>query len=276
MENERNLRVKFWGVRGSIPTPATENLGYGGNTTCVEVRSGENILIIDAGTGVRNLGLALQREFEGVPLSLDFLLTHFHWDHIQGLPFFAPLYGPSNEFTFYAAGRPERIHEILVGQMSSPYFPVGFGFLKAKLEFAEVQMNAFRRGPFTVHPFPMNHPNGAYGYRIEKDGSTFVHASDLEPGDAEMDRVLREYAQNADVLVIDAQYTPEEYQTKRGWGHCTWLEAAGIARECKVDQLVLFHHDPGHDDGAMDRIVEQARTHFDNTVAARENCEIYV
>lgn len=274
MENERSSRVKFWGVRGSIPTPGVENQGYGGNTTCVEISSGDDILIIDAGTGVRNLGLSLQHTLAGAPCKVSFLMTHFHWDHIQGLPFFMPLYAPSSEIAFYAGRPPERVHEILEGQMSEPYFPVSFKFLRAKRSFEEAPASGFRQGSFSVHSFPLNHPQGAHGYRIEKDGVAVVHASDLEPGDAKLDRVLHEHAQNAKVLIIDSQYTPEEYPSKRGWGHGTWLESTRIARECKVEQLVLFHHDPSHNDRTMDRLVEEARHHFENTVAAKEHCEI--
>ncbi len=277
MDNQRNLRIKFWGVRGSIPTPTQENLGYGGNTTCLEVRCGEQVLIIDAGTGVRNLGASLLREVAGSPLNLSFLFTHFHWDHIQGLPFFGPLYIPSNKISFHAAGGgPARLQEILGGQMSAPYFPVSFEFLTARQHFEEAPKSGFRCGDCSVYPFPLNHPQGAHGYRIEVDGQVFVHASDFEPGDPVLDQVLREFARNADLLVIDSQYTPEEYVTKRGWGHGTWLESTSIARECNVGQLVLFHHDPSHDDRFLDQIVENARAHFENTTAAREGLEIEI
>jgi len=270
MENDFRIRLKFWGVRGSIATPVMENLGYGGNTTCVEVRTPGDLLIIDGGTGLRNLGLTLQEEFAGRTCSLSFLMTHFHWDHIQGLPFFAPLFSPSTEVTFRTSRSPEEIKEILGGQMTDPYFPVDFELAPAKKQYAELNSGPFRQGGLTVHPFPLNHPQGGTGYRIEKDGAVVVHASDLEHGDPRLDRVLREYAQDADVLVFDAQYTPEEHESKRGWGHSTWREATRVARDCHVGQLVLFHHDPGHNDAFIDEIVNEARRYVENTVAARE------
>ena len=270
MENGSRLQVKFWGVRGSIPTPTAENLGYGGNTTCVEIRTSAGIFVIDAGTGIRNLGLKLQRESAGSPCSVAMLLTHFHWDHIQGLPFFTPLYSPSNEVTFHSCRAPEQIQELLEGQMSKPYSPVKFELLGAKRRCVDTSSEAFRHNGLTIRPFPMNHPQGACGYRIEQDGAVIVHASDLEHGDPKMDRILRDHAENADMLIIDAQYTPEEYESKRGWGHSTWLEATRVARDAEVKQLVLFHHDPAHDDRAIDEIVASARRHFENTVAARE------
>jgi phosphoribosyl 1,2-cyclic phosphodiesterase len=268
MGNDFRLQVKFWGVRGSIPTPTAANLGYGGNTTCLEVRSPTGVVIIDAGTGIRNLGIALQNEFHNTPCNLTMLLTHFHWDHIQGLPFFVQLYSAANEITFLSGRRPEEMQEILEGQMSSPYFPVNFELLAAKRRF--VAAEPFRQDQLKIYPFPMNHPQGSCGYRIELDGAAIVHASDLEHGDPHLDGVLREHAQKADLLIIDAQYTPEEYQSKRGWGHSTWLEATRVARECGVRQLVLFHHDPSHDDAQVDEILCCARRNFENTVAAKE------
>ena len=270
MENGLRLQLKFWGVRGSIPTPTPENLGYGGNTTCIEVRTSAGIFIIDGGTGIRNLGLALQQEFHGSPCSLEILLTHFHWDHIQGLPFFTPLYSPANEITFHASRTPAQTEELLEGQMSSPYFPVKFEFLAAKRRFVDINSECFRHNSLKIYPFPLNHPQEAFGYRIEQDGAVIVHASDLEHGDSKLDRVLRDHAQNADMLIMDAQYTPDEYEMKRGWGHSTWLEATRVARDCAVKQLILFHHDPAHTDLEMDQIVASARCHFENTVAATE------
>ena len=274
MENSFRIRAKFWGVRGSIPTPAMENLGFGGNTTCIEIRSGEEIFVIDGGTGTRKLGLSLERLYAGAPCKLSFLMTHFHWDHIQGLPLFTPLYSPVNEVTFLSCLEPDDTRRILEGQMTSPYFPVDFEAMGAKRRFEGVTSSPMRRGPLSLQAFPLNHPQGSNGYRIEKDGAVVVHASDFEHGNQKYDRILRDHAQNADLLIMDAQYTPEEYESRKGWGHSTWLEAARVARDCKVKQLVLFHHDPSHSDQIMEQIVSDARRHFENTVAARELDEV--
>jgi phosphoribosyl 1,2-cyclic phosphodiesterase len=274
MDSDFRLRLRFWGVRGSIATPQPDNLGFGGNTTCLEIRLPNNeIVIIDGGTGLRYLGLSLMQEFADQKLSLRILMTHFHWDHIQGIPFFAPLYVPGNEVAFYSEHPGEQLRETLEGQMSSPYFPVRFEHMAARRSFVQMPPD-LRIGGATIHAFQMNHPQGASGYRIERDGAVIVHASDLEHGDAKFEKILLDHAQNADVLIYDAQYTPEEYESKIGWGHSTWVEAVRIAREAKVKKLVLFHHDPGHDDRFMEALVDQARKHFENTEAAKQGREI--
>ncbi len=271
MVRDFRMRLRFWGVRGSIPTPLIENLEYGGNTACVEIRlpSGE-VFIFDGGTGIRELGLLLSREFTRHPISLNLFLTHFHWDHIQGIPFFAPLYSEQNRVVFYGHGALGHPEKMLFGQMQAPYFPLGLDRAAAKKEFVEMESQDLKFGSVTIRPFPLNHPQGALGYRIERNGAVIVYATDLEHGDARLDRVLREHAEGADILIYDAQYSPEEYQTHRGWGHSTWLEAVRVAADAKVGQLILFHHDPSHDSTVIREIVAAGRRHFPSTLAARE------
>lgn len=272
-----SIRLRFWGVRGSIPTPVIENLGFGGNTACVEVRlpSGE-ILIIDGGTGARQLGEELMREAAGMSLNLHFFLTHFHWDHIHGIPFFLPLYASQNAVTFYAMTAPVLTAEYLAGQLSGPYFPIDTKFLLARREYIDITGREFRFGGSRITSFPLNHPQGCYGYRIQQGSSTLVFASDFEHGNPEFDRILLDAAQGADVLICDAQYTPEEYENCRGRGHSTWLEATRVAAQAGVRRLILFHHDPSHDDDAMRRILANARREFPETFLATELDEIQV
>jgi len=274
MEGGPVLRLKFWGVRGSIPTASRGHLGYGGNTTCLEVRSRDGIIIIDAGTGLRDLGKQLESESDGSNIQLHFLMTHFHWDHLQGLPYFAPLYSPAADIVFHSAHPPEQLRKTLEGQMVNPYYPVDLDYCGSRKTFVDIGRDTFRDCGVSVHPFSLHHPQGATGYRIESQGKVITHASDLEHGDEKLDKTLREYAQNADVLIYDAQYTPEQYPSKKGWGHSTWLEATRVAQECKVGRLVLFHHDPDHDDTAMNEILNNSRTHFENTDVATEGWEI--
>ncbi len=255
------LTARFWGVRGSIPTPQAGYLGVGGNTSCVEVRAADGTtLVLDAGTGIRALGYALAAEAAGEARTIHVLLSHFHWDHLQGLPFFAPLFVGGNEVVFYAATADDRLDRLLHGQMCFPYFPVPFDDLAASTRTVAVREGEdFQIGPMTVRAFPVNHPQGAHGYRIECGGATLVYATDHEHGVASCDVGLLEAARGADVLISDAQYTPDEYRLRAGWGHTTWEKAAELARDAGVGKLYLFHHDPAHDDAALARICECAR-----------------
>ena len=268
------MRLKIWGVRGSTPTPEIENLAYGGNTSCIEIRSDSNqVYIFDGGSGVRNLGQALMAEAKDEKLSVHMFLTHYHWDHIQGIPFFAPLYRSENEMSFYASCALGSVQERRQGQMSRPYFPVNMD-QRTHPNFVEFDTRDLRVGDLVIHPFPLNHPQGAYGYRIASGPRVVVYATDLEHGHPELDRVLRDYCQQADILIYDSHYTPEEYEAHRGWGHSTWLEATRVARDTGVKQLILFHHDPARDDQMVWQVVQQARLEFENTIAAKESWSI--
>jgi phosphoribosyl 1,2-cyclic phosphodiesterase len=269
---EPRVRLRFWGVRGSTPTPQVENLTFGGNTSCVEIRTaGNECIIFDAGSGIRNLGQCLMKEAAGEPIGVKLFLTHFHWDHIQGIPFFAPIYGPQNSIAFYTGVEGRTLQETLEGQMAKPYFPVDFAQVAAAREFHSIERGgAVEADGLRIIPFPLNHPQHASGYRIEADGIAIVYATDYEHGDAQLDRTLRDYSAGADVLICDAQYTPAEYEKHRGWGHSTWLNAVQVARDAAVGQLFLFHHDPAHDDQQMMRITEESRRQFENTTAAWE------
>lgn len=267
------MRIVFRGVRGSLPAPYAENLEYGGNTACVEVRSSDGeIVAIDAGTGLRDMGVSLMDEFGRKRIDIQILLSHYHWDHIQGIPFFDPLFKSGNLIRFFGPGQnPEKA---VAGQMRHPYFPIDFRETRSRKEFVPVQSGSLTVGSLKIHPFRLNHPQGATGYRIESEEGTITYASDLEHGHEECDRILREYAQNSDVLIYDSQYTPEEYERHRGWGHSTWLEATLVAGDADVGQLVLFHHDPAHSDSDCDEIAKQAVRHFPDTIVAKEGLVI--
>jgi phosphoribosyl 1,2-cyclic phosphodiesterase len=269
------MQLHFWGVRGSIATPARGNSGYGGNTACLDVRlpTGE-ILIFDCGTGLRDLGLYLHKT-HSPENELRIFFTHFHWDHMQGIPFFLPLYSPANRVIFSSSLPPEELRQLLRGQMTAPYFPVPFDFMPAQQEFLQIGQEGQQVGNFKVTPFSLHHPQGCSGYRIEANGATIVYASDHEHGDESTDRALRQHAANADILIYDAQFTPDDYGPHKGWGHSTWLEATRVARDANVSKLVLFHHDPSRTDVEVDALVENARREFPNTMAAREKHNFY-
>lgn len=264
------LRLKLWGVRGSIPTPVTANLGYGGNTLCIEVRyAGLPPIIFDGGSGLRELGIALAREFPA-GAACHIFFTHFHWDHIQGVPFFIPIYHPGWQVNYHSVHEPEVLEGYLMDQMRAPYFPVSMPAALAARTYARVPEKGTRIGDLRITPFALHHPNGAHGYRLDAAGHSIVFAFDHEHGDETVDRGLIKHAAGADILIYDAQYTVEEYEARKGWGHSTWVQAVRIAKAAGVKQLILIHHDPMHADDAIARIVEQAQDLFPNTVGAAE------
>lgn len=271
------MKLRFWGVRGSAATPGPMTLGYGGNTACVELQAeGADVVVFDGGTGIRELGLDLLARSGGSPLRVHLFLTHFHWDHIQGIPFFIPLFSPKNQVTIYSSEFSAPLREALRGLMAVPYFPVQFETLAAQIELVELKGAARTVGSLTVRPFETNHPQGACAYRVDADGSSAVYSPDREHGDARLDQEMLEGCRGAGVVVVDSQYTPEEYETHRGWGHSTWAESAKLARAAGVKRLVLFHHDPGHTDDFLDRIQEDARREFPETWVAREGWTLEV
>jgi phosphoribosyl 1,2-cyclic phosphodiesterase len=269
--NLKPLELTFWGVRGSIPTPFPENLGFGGNTACIAIRFGDQpLLIFDGGSGIRSLGNTLMGSLKTQEIDFHLFLTHFHWDHIQGIPFFSPMYHPNSRTTIYSGEEPERLHHILARQMEPPYYPVPMPSTEPNVAYRRIESEGKHVGDVFVRPFPLHHPNGAFGYRIESPGACVVYASDHEHGNAETDSHLRQWAEGADLLIYDAQYTPDEYESHRGWGHSTWRKGVELAREAKVGQLVLFHHDPLRSDHQLAAIVRQAQAEFEHTMAATE------
>lgn|GEM_PF-63563 len=266
------MRIKFWGTRGSVPTPEPNMIKYGGDTACVEVRIGRQILILDAGTGLRKLGAVLgaDPEWDG---KLHLLLSHTHWDHIQGFPFFGPIFQNGAEITIRGAFRADfRLDECLEGLMSNLYFPVRFGELPSTIRFQEMVEETITIAGAQITSRSLNHPQGCFGYRIDDGRHVVVYATDTEPLVDKPNERLIELASGADILIHDAQYTPEEYaRSRRGWGHSTWKDAVAVATEARVKTLVLFHHDPYHDDDMVDNMVLDARNFFPNTMgAARE------
>ena len=271
------MQVKFWGVRGSTPTPQAENLRYGGNTSCVEVRVGDQIYIFDCGTGFRVLGHELEREFGDRPFAAHVFVSHFHWDHIQGMPFFRPLYdSPHSQFSFHSSSRTRSLEQVMAEQMAAPYFPVNLDQMRARRDFYDIQKGCLDMdNGVRIKTAWLNHPQGCLGFRLETKEGVLVYATDNEPGDPVFDANVRKLAAGADVLIYDAQYLPEEYEARRrGWGHSHWREAIDIVMESGTKELVLFHHDPAHDDACIDQVVEEARNYYPQVQAAAEGMEI--
>jgi phosphoribosyl 1,2-cyclic phosphodiesterase len=273
------MRIKFWGVRGSTPTPQPENLRYGGNTSCVEVRIGDRIYVLDCGTGFRVLGHQLGSEFGDRPFSAHIFVSHFHWDHIQGIPFFRPLYeSPQSQFSFHCSSRTRSLKQVMTEQMASPYFPVDLNQMRARRGFYELDTGQVTLDDgVQVRTAWLNHPQGCMGFRFETKDGVLVYATDNEPGDAAFDKAVRKLAEGADILIYDAQYLPEEYEARRrGWGHSHWREAVNIVTESGAKELVLFHHDPDHDDVCIDKVVKEARNYYPKVRAASEGMEMHL
>ena len=273
-------RIKFWGTRGSIAVPGPKTLRYGGDTTCVELRADNEVIVLDAGSGIRPLGVALQKEFRERPINLSLLITHAHWDHIQGFPFFKPAYDPKNEIRilgFDGAGATFR--EIMTEPMRSPFFPITMRELSAKMEITKLTEMKFSLGKVDVHAAFVNHPGVCAGYRLfTSTGSVaflpdhepyefFLHAAGGKPPTPEQAKEIAtneharlvKFLRGSEILVLDSQYTDKEYQTHIGWGHGSISSAVTLALEAEVQALLLFHHDPGHGDDVVDTMVQSAR-----------------
>lgn len=272
--------VRFWGVRGSIACPGQRYQRYGGNTSCVEVRLGERLVIFDCGSGLRPLGEALQAEADasGQPIDADIFLSHAHVDHIQGLPFFPPLFRPENRFRIWAGHLADgiKVRDVLSKYMAAPLFPV-----PPEIFAADVTFNDFRAGETlrvlpgaTLRTAPLNHPQGSTGYRIDFQGRSFCYVTDTEHQEGGLDQNILELVAGADVMVYDSTYSDAEYPRYRGWGHSTWEECLRVADKAGVEQVVLFHHDPGHDDTKMDAIAAAAADRRPGTLVAREGLEL--
>ena len=270
------MRVRFWGTRGSVPTPGPTTVRYGGNTSCVEMRTDAGTLFIfDSGTGIRELGLHLARQ--GGTLSAHLMLGHTHWDHISGFPFFSPAFVPGNRLVIYGARDLDRsLRDVLAGQMHYTYFPVPLGDLRADIEFTELEEGKIRIEDAVVRTHYLNHTAVCMGYRLEADGASVAYITDHEPyGVVEDglrrgfvhggDRRLIEFVRGVDLLIEDAQYTPEEYAARRGWGHGSMDYVTDVAIEAGVRRLALFHHEPTHPDDDIDRMVASSRARAGET-----------
>jgi len=266
--------VRFWGVRGSIAAPGPATARYGGNTSSIEVRCGARLLLLDAGTGIRYLGGALARE---APIDADILFTHTHFDHVCGLPFFKPFFQPENRFRLWAGhlGEGLTLHRVLREFMMAPLFPVPPDVFKAAIEYRDFKggetLPLHGAPEITVRTARLNHPDGATGYRIEYAGKSVCYITDTEHVPGKPDRNVLGLIEGADIVIYDCMYTDEEYaRAYVGWGHSTWQEAVRLCKAARVKKLVVFHHDPDHDDDRMDAIGRAVAAAMPGAVVARE------
>jgi CheY-like chemotaxis protein/phosphoribosyl 1,2-cyclic phosphodiesterase len=273
------MRIRFWGTRGSLAKPGPDTVRYGGNTSCVEVRAADGTLIVlDCGTGAHDLGQALIAPGER-PRRGHLLISHTHWDHIQGFPFFGPLFTEDTEWDVYAPrGLSRSLEATLAGQMQYAYFPITLDQMAATIRYHDIEEGAFEAGGVRVIARYMNHPAVTLGYRLEADGVALVYATDHEPhsrhqaaGHHEDQRHI-DFLQGADLVIHDAQYTEAEYPAKMTWGHCPATQAVDFAVAARARWLALFHHDPARDDDAVDRLVEVCRA---RARAARNSLDVF-
>jgi phosphoribosyl 1,2-cyclic phosphodiesterase len=281
MAMQEFLSIRFWGVRGSIACPGIHTVRYGGNTPCLEMCMGPHRLIFDGGTGLRGLGQELRQQ---QPISAHMFFTHTHWDHIQGFPFFEPAFVGGNTFHIYNASSPDSrsIQRRLNDQMLHPNFPVPLQIMRGDLHFHDLPFGEIVTldDQLTVENAPLNHPGGSTGYRVNWQGLAVAYLTDTEHYPDHLDANVLHLARQADVMIYDATYSDEEYHdplnSKVGWGHSTWQEAVKIAQAAGVKQLVLFHHDPSHDDDYLDHIASQLEMVFPNGSLAREGLTIHL
>ena len=271
-------RIKFYGVRGSISVSGRKYQEFGGNTTCVLLEGPRRSVIFDAGTGIRELGKEMIKDPRiGVERDCLIAFSHFHWDHIQGLPFFLPAYDSKRKFTISAIGR-ERYGKDLRGifatQMQEEYFPVSLDGMGANWKFLQTAVDHFVMDNAFVRTLKHGHPGGAYSYRVhDSSGKVVVFCTDIEHGER-LDPDIVAFARGADILIHEGQYTPEELTAKRGWGHSSWEQAVQVAEEAQVPRLVITHHDPDHDDEFLLDIEQQCQSRLPGAVLAREGMEI--
>jgi phosphoribosyl 1,2-cyclic phosphodiesterase len=264
-----NFSLRCWGVRGSTPTPGQKTLRYGGETSCFELRAGDALVLIDCGSGARNLGMDL---CSAGTRSFDLLFTHTHLDHICGLPFFKPAYDPNFSVTAWAGHFQDDtcLMDIVSRIMSPPIFPVAAKTLKA-VEFKTFRAGDVlpRRDELVIRTIRLNHPGGACGYRFDFKGKSICIITDHEHGDPDVDAALPAFVEGADIMIYDAMYTDAEYEKFKGWGHSTWQKAVELAKTANVKTPVLFHHDPTRSDEALDEIGLAAKAVHPGTLVAR-------
>ena len=264
--------VKFWGVRGSVACPSAAHIRYGGNTSCVEVAAGDHRFILDAGTGIRALGkMFLKSDVRTIWL----LLSHTHWDHINGFPFFRPAYDPERRMHILAGHLKHKglsIEGVLCQQMREPVFPVPLDAMKAIVECEDFDAgDSFELFPgVRLRTVPLNHPNGATGYRIEHAGKAACYITDTEHVPGQPNGDILNLIEGADLVIYNSTYTEPEFAEHVGWGHSTWNEGMRLCRMAGAKQLAIFHHDPDHEDDVMDRIEAEAQAAWPGTVVTRE------
>jgi len=261
--------IRVWGARGSIPTPGESTIKYGGNTSCLEIRCGDELIIFDAGTGIRELGLKLVKEKK---TKAHLFFSHLHWDHIQGFPFFLPFYKEGNEFDIYAEKKDVgTLQELLSFQMKHPFYPVPLKDMASKMTFNDIGNDCkILIGDAVITSYRANHPDGCLSYRIDYNGKSVTYSTDTEHN-SKIDENIYKAALNTDVFIYDCNFTEEEYLKRKGWGHSTWVEGIKIAKAANVKKFIMWHHDSLHNDEFISNLEKEVQKSFPNSYAAYES-----
>ncbi|MDK2818761.1 MAG: MBL fold metallo-hydrolase [Spirochaetota bacterium] len=271
------MKITFWGVRGTLPTPDLDKMKTGGNTTCVEVRINNNIIIFDAGTGIVNLGRSLLKEFEGKQLPTIYIfLTHTHWDHLDGFPFFSVLFCKDVQVKIYGPmGKNRRLEELICTQMDDDFCPISYTKLPAFIDYFEIGEEEIQLpNDIKIISKKHIHPGGAYSYRLEHNNKVFVFNTDIEHYNTRLDQRVVEISQDADLMVHDAQYTEDQIEDHIGWGHSTWQQAVEVANLANVKMLGLTHHDLERTDKEINVLEKKVKKVFENSFFCREKMSI--
>lgn len=269
-----DFQVIFWGVRGSLPVPGPDTVIFGGNTSCVQVQIGKRLFILDAGTGIFKLGQELIKRNEQI--YGDIFITHTHWDHIQGFPFFGPAFKKGNHFTLYGQSKVDLpFIDLMKGQMMYDHFPVSLDEMGAIIDFHELQSGQILDlgDDILLKTQHINHPGGCLGYRLEHKGRSCCYIADAEHSYPH-DPSLIDFVAESDLIIYDANFTDQEYVSYKGWGHSTWQEGIKLIKKSKGKKLILFHHANSRSDSEMLEIERDAQKHFPGCIAAREGMVI--
>ena len=270
------MEIKFWGVRGSIPTPGDKFIKFGGNTSCVELNVNDQIIIFDMGSGLMNLG---NHFLKNNIKKFDILVSHFHYDHTCGLPFFTPAYNKDCEFSIRSGIEKTRSKtlEVLKKQISSPSFPITIDQFSAKIKFYDFEIGKdFYINNLKIRTTSLNHPDGAVGYRVEDNEKSICYVTDHEHDIKNKNKMLLDFLRNADVLIYDSTYDDNNFKNFVGWGHSTWQEATRLAKECNINKLFIFHHNPENDDNKMEQIENICKKIDNNFIVAKEGMSINI
>jgi len=275
--NDTDYKLTIWGARGTAPTPNPKKLRYGGHTCCLAAAIGDSdYVVLDCGSGVRPLGRSIAKARAGAPTRYHIFFSHYHLDHVEGFPYFQPLYDPNSTITihgFESGGR--SVREVLETLMAPPYFPVRLSEVPATMEYVTITDQTFKVRDVTIDCLPLVHPDGSLCYRLNHGGNRIIFATDHEHGDPTADAALKEFSRDAKYLIFDTTYVEAEYESlRRGWGHSTWYAAVQTAMAAKVENLVLFHHHPDYTDDELEAVCRVAREEFPNTQTAAEGLEL--